>query len=498
MSDENIVKLERQLIYLFLHDKNLIEEWLDSNLKKEYFHEEHHAILNAIINSYDQNVLLTRQSFNEFIKNIRIPKDRIEQEIIFNKCYANKISENNFPLLVTKILDNYLLRITTENIKKFNINREKRNNTYALKELVNNLQDLVGDSVTKNVLYENIKNVGLDFRKYFDGIRSGEIIEDELVLCGIREIDNTMVTGYAKGTLTLFCADVSAFKSTMMLNIGLNVWKKGHNVLFVPLEMESSQMYKRALARESHVSIEKLFHPKDVNAEEVNKINEAEKKWDNYDSKFYILELPDRTKVSSIKRQIEKNIDIFYPKLVIIDYIANLVPDKKRVDRNDLEIGDMLKDLRHMGKTMGFAVVSAAQLGREALKRIRKHGSNKNKTSINSEDIQGSHAYSADADNIYAQLINSSQPDSLLDIYVVKARNGKKTFPGGNIKASLDISPEIGLIKSQDDFTSPEEGLLASILEKTEETTPTNDMGNSDLFGDVLEDIDDDSINEMF
>ena len=52
-----------------------------------------------------------------------------------------------------------------------------------------------------------------------------------------------------------------------------------------------------------------------------------------------------------------------------------------------------------IGKALDFAVISGAQLGRDALKRIRKDGANKDKPTINSEDIRGSHEYAADADN---------------------------------------------------------------------------------------------------
>ena len=143
-----------------------------------------------------------------------------------------------------------------------------------------------------------------------------------------------------------------------------------------------------------------------------------------------------------------KHIEIFSPKLVVIDYVANLEADKNRYGRNDLEIGDMLKSMRRSGKDLDFAILTAAQLGREALKRIRKTGSNKEKTSINSEDIRGSHEYSADADNIYAQLKSTSQPNELLDLYCVKSRNGPTTFEDGSIRATLDIRPEFGLISS--------------------------------------------------
>jgi len=453
MSKE-ILETERQLIYLFLHHKNLVEDWFESNLKVEHFHLEHQTILQSIRNSYDQDTLLTRKKFQKFIEKIKIPSERIEQEQTFNKCLRSIANENDFPLFVHQISENYVLRKTSENLKRFSQEKEQKGNVPAVKELVNNLQDLITNSASKYIpIFENISDYADKFHERIEGILSGKIKEEEKLLSGIKEIDETMVTGFMRGTLTLFCADVGAFKSTILLNIALNIWKNGHNVLFVPLEMTGEQMYTRALARESKVHSDKLYNIPTLNNDERIKLDEAKKQWLNLNSKFYILELPERTSVSSIRRQIDKHIDIFKPRLVVIDYIANLTPDTRRSDRNDLEIGDMLKDLRQMGKTLDFAVVSAAQLGREALKRIRRAGASRDKASINSEDIRGSHEYAADSDNIYAQLINTSQPDGLLDLYVVKARQGKKIFSNNKLRATLEVNPEIGLIKTQGDYS---------------------------------------------
>jgi hypothetical protein len=161
-----------------------------------------------------------------------------------------------------------------------------------------------------------------------------------------------------------------------------------------------------------------------------------------------MMEEPGNTTVVKIQRQIERNIELIKPKLVVIDYVANLEAHRNRYGRNDLEIGDMLKTMRQMGKDLNFAVLSAAQLGREALKRVRKSTGDRDKTSINSEDIRGSHEYSADADNIFAQLKHVQQPGALLDIFCVKSRNGPTTFENGKIRATLEILPEFGLITS--------------------------------------------------
>ena len=283
--------------------------------------------------------------------------------------------------------------------------------------------------------------------------------------------------------------NIVTHNSTIMLNVGLNIWKMGHNVLFVPIEMAREQMHIRALSRESKVLSEKIFNPTTLTKEDLGKIDQASKNWDAHKGKFFVLQMPDGTTVSAIKRQIEKYIDIFKPKVVIIDYVANLEVEHRRGDRNDLEIGEMLNKLRQTGKTMKFAVISAAQIGREALKRIRKAGVTKDVTAINSEDIRGAHDYSMYADNIYAQLIHKSQPDSLLDIYVVKARNGKKFFSGGKLKATLSITPEIGLIESCEDYKYEDNGEMDEMFEKKDDDSMFKDDEEDKVSDETFDDL---------
>jgi len=224
------------------------------------------------------------------------------------------------------------------------------------------------------------------------------------------------------------------------------------------------------------------------------------------------MEQPGKTTVSSIQRQIERNIEKFQPRLVVIDYVANLAPDRQRSERNDLEIGDMLKAMRQMGKTMNFAVVSAAQLGRDALKRIRKAGASKDKAAINSEDIRGSHEYAADADNIYAMLKHIPQPNHYLELFCVKSRNGPTIFKNEKMKALLRVFPEYGLITSQECTYGEGEGdpitdesFLEDMADKSADSIPvvgkdtifdeTEDWGSWDEGG--LDDLVGETVTEL-
>ena len=451
----DIVKTEEEFIYILLHNKNYVNEFLDSNLVIEHFNEEYQFILNCIIDSYDLNVLLTREAFKEKIKIFTSPKDRIAQEMRFNTCYVSKTSFDNFPVLTNKIFDYNIDNSVNNGLKYFGDNF-KKNKITAINNLVDRFQNILYSStpIGEKLYYNDVRVLSKDNIQYIRDVRDGKIKEKERILTGIKEIDDTMVTGLERGTLTLFCSDVGHFKSSIMMNIGLNVWESGHNVLFIPLEMDKDQIWKRMISRDSRVPCELITKDiKGLTNANFEKIINLEKKWGERKSQFYLMQEPERTTVENIRRHIERHINIFKPELVVIDYVANLEAHTKRYGRNDLEIGDMLKQMRHMGKISGFAVISAAQLGREFLKKLRVAGANRDKTAVHSEDIRGSHEYSADADCIYAQMKSVSQPDELLDIFCVKTRSGKTTFLNGNIRATLEVKPEIYLIRSQsDDF----------------------------------------------
>ena len=461
--NENILKKEKQFIYLLLKNKEFVSDYVESVLSPECFHLEHQNILRAIEDAYEKDVLLTRNGYSHFIGQFKSPKERMAEETSFNSCLASVSRPDDMPLLINAIFEDFLLRKTGDYINDFKNGIKGEGVMTSFKGLVDGLQNLSIDSESSKgkSVYGDIGFLSQEHFAYKEKVRSGEIKTPPRVLCGIKEIDETMGTGFAPGTMSLVCADVGGFKSMMMMNLGLNVWEQGYNVLFVPIEMPKEQCFERMWARQSNIPQENI-QKADYTDEESDKLKSVIDKFENSDHKFYVMQVPGDTTVSVIERQVKKYHDIFKPQLVVVDYIDNLESDKAR-DRHDLEISDMLQKLRTMGRDLGFGVLSGAQLGRDALKRIRKAGSSKEGTSVNSEDLRGAHSFAMDSDYILAQVPNQAQPESLLDIYVVKARNGKKVFPNGHMKASLEIYPEVQLIKSISDFDMSDDAILDKI-----------------------------------
>jgi replicative DNA helicase len=472
--EENILKTEKRFIYLLLKNKNLVSEWMESNLKKEHFDIQHRAILIAILDSFDKGVLLTRKSFMSFVERTKVPRDRISQELTFNECLYLKASVDDFPLLLNQILEYYLLKVSTRCIKDFSETVKKKGVQSAIQQLSTNMQGLSIDFAyhENDIFYDDIRSLSDEFIKNIEGIRDGTITAPPKILCGIKEIDDTLGNGLAPGELTLFCADVGGFKSMIMLNIALNVWEMGYDVLIVPIEMRKESTYHRAISRQASVDNTKFKNPILLSQEEKDRVDKAVYAWNNFeDSKIYILDTSMEMTVSFIERQIKKHISEFKPQLVVIDYTDNLEPDKNRGERVDIEVRDMLKRLRTAGKDLGFHIVSAAQLGKEALKKVKQdRNSRQGGSPLSSVDIRGAHSFAMYADTVYGQLPNVSQPQGLLDLFVIKSRHGKASFANGTQKATLEVYPEVSLIRSQQDLDIPQEAddVLDTIFDEEE------------------------------
>jgi len=490
------VKTEQSFIALLLRYKDLVDDWIRSPLEVECFEECHIPILEAIRYSFSNNVLLTKASYIEFLR--KKGKNKVEisnQEIFFTRFMAavSRASKDDFPTLKEKIMSSYLMDNARVSIEEFVKNSKEKDSLYSLKKLYNRIGDLVSDNTSDTTsAYINARDY---VKTYTSEVMADSLREDDpRLLTGIKEIDETMDTGLTPGDITLFCSDVGGGKSTIMQNVGMNVWlHSNQNVLFVPLEMAKKLVMHKMFARETSINSRLFSCPRLLNEEQKKKITEFSNFWENKEGgQWYWLDVSNRIPVSIIRRQIEKHVEIFQPKLIIVDYVAGLVPEKgSQTERNDLQIGDMLKDMKAMGMPgastkEGFHVISAAQIGREALKRIRKMGVSK--TSFYSEDLRGSHELSADASNIYAQMPDESNPNQL-NFYCIKTRMGAKVFPNGTPRAVLDWTPEYSLIKSKErNWSSSDKEEIVAMVNETqtdleEEISVEDSIGSVSLGG---------------
>lgn len=499
MKIEDRLKAERDFISLLLKHKDIVDEWMESGIDVSYFHEDHKLILTAIQFAFSNDVILTKKSYLSWLQQHAPSKAQISSyETQFAKILHSRATRDDHPMLKDSIVDNFV----TTNVVQFMDEYTKdtkggRRGSFAASDLAKKLGGLVEDSsVEEHLIYEPVSTYAQDF---FDMMvkRKDQPEEENRIKCGIKEIDETMGVGFAPGEMTLFCADVGNFKTTIMMNVAANIWRRGYNVLFVPLEMTREMMYQKFLSRETKIDFNKLIDPFKLSEKEWTtleaKTNHIEKQVDN---QFYIMEKPTVT-TSNLRRVIEKHADTFKPHVVVVDYIGLMSPEPgQSKDRHDLLIGDMLKTLRTLGKPNslydhGFHTISGVHIGREALKRARR--TDADKVGFFSEDLSQSSQYSNDATNIYAQMKDPSQPDSRLNFYCIKSRFGKTSFGNGENRTVLSVRPEINLIESiNDEWMKAEQ---SNMLQMSEEVEAIGD--DFDLI-DGMDDDDDGSMQAAY
>jgi len=267
--------------------------------------------------------------------------------------------------------------------------------------------------------------------------------------CGIQAID-LKTQGFRPGQLTVFVGYHGGYKTTTMLNVGYGLWENGSNVLYVSLEMEPQIVQTKLLCRgtKGQISYSRVYNGGIIEPCDFDRLGELttkmadptlskeeqesakaqyielsarlkDKNKDNADltianqffeemakrkNKFVVATIgqSEKMKLSQLERWLFEQSTMFKPDVVILDYLDLLSPEVVNPNRLDVGFGDICKMARQMGKNMGFSAITAAQMKRGAVERLRKTGlDSPEKAQFGTDDISGSGQIGADADNAF-------------------------------------------------------------------------------------------------
>jgi replicative DNA helicase len=459
------IEIQEKIINLLINDHNLVNTFVANKLEPENFDPKYRPVLYAVHNAHTQSVRLTENGFVDFVertvvdgsyakwteKKVDGPKQPImaERALFLNVSKFIRATKDDFELYLKQFKEISSREKANQLFEKYQTN--VKNGTFfdAVSGLAEGLTGLSNQNSTSKAQMIFVDKSSQAFMQSLKDKRENPV---ELLLTGIPELDESISVGLTPGSLTLFVADVGGYKSTMMLNVGLNVFKRSKkSVLFVSLEMPEHMVKCKIISRETGVHFDKIVNPQKLSDAEMQRIEDEWAKW-NFEHKFVILDASDdRLSVADIKFEIEKNIAFFKPDVVIVDYITILAPEKWYIKQQSHEwVGHMCKGLRQLGRKHKFAVISAAQLGRDAIKRLKTQ--KEGQQTVGSEDLRGSHEFSADSDGIYVLVPHPNQPNQKIQLFCAKSRYGKKTF-NGSTRAILDVNADIGRITGSIDAT---------------------------------------------
>ncbi|MHA2279339.1 MAG: DnaB-like helicase C-terminal domain-containing protein [Promethearchaeota archaeon] len=344
---------------------------------------------------------------------------QVYHDCMYGVHYSN--TKENFDLLKRQLIDAVVHRKGLEALKKFNENVPKMGYLEATRQFQEELGAAVDFTIVKKSAFMTLDEVK---QEYLSRLEAKMHEKEELIKCKIPEIDEAMNVGFKPGHTTLVVAATGCHKTNLMLNIALNIFGRGHNVLFLPLEMDWEDFVNRIIANVADISYKNLLNPKLLTQDEYKKVKEAKAWLDHNDRKFALLDVDEQISVPVLRREIERRANYFKPRLVVVDYLGLLKTQLTFGQRHDLALGELTKDLKFMGKKFGFHILTAAQLGRADIKRLREEGS---EAQLDSTAVKGSQEVSADVEFIIA-LTKVLDEDDRLKLHWIKSRYGPSGF----------------------------------------------------------------------
>ena len=422
-NSDNFLITEQKIINLLLNDKRVVDDLLNNKIIPDHFSDRHQFLIKCIFQEYlDSNSsfprLLTRSSYEHYLKGKFGNSGEVLTHLkTYDTCVLKAVAESDdIGTLKIELINGYSMRCSQRAFEQYEKNLSIKGSYISTQELAEKLNEITTISSSRKSTFTTIVESKEEYLQYKKEQRENP---SKIIKTGIDEFDAAMVGGMAPQTLTLIVADAGTGKTSCMLNIGLGVAKCGHNVLFVSLEMSRFRLIDRIVSNISGIHFGKICQPEEMNEQEYEEFQKSFDYWNDIKGNFAILDSVDRVSVSSLKREIELHSMVYKPEVVIVDYIGIVKPEARYKDRNDIELGEISKELRFLGKKYDFGVLSACQLNREAIRRMKKT----KETLAGSEDLRGSGELGNDADFIFA--LFPTEEGNRLKGQTIKSRYGK-------------------------------------------------------------------------
>lgn len=405
-------------------------DYFDSNILKIIF-----GVMSSYVSAYSQ-VLDKSQLLIEMASIVESRGYSSEIEKSINKeisdIYNTNINSEQY------IINQFLEFVRFQEVKNAilqsaNILADSRDYDKVFK-LIENAVAVGGDS-KEGLCWGNVLDV-------IDTIKE-KYKKTNLVKTGFESFDNLFLGGFAKKEVHTISAPPKSGKSTLAVNIGINVLRQGKNVFHITLEMPDEEIMYKYLIRASRTSYREILS---LSKEDIkNKIRSFSKMnpnlFINYWPEKSINTLTIRSWISRV--MIDKGVK---PDFVIIDYDDCLIPTSGRKEDMYNESGDIYSDLIKLAVYFDVPILTFSQPNKASWNKIKEEGL------IYSEDLAHSARKSHRATSISS--MNFAQGANRGILYVDRTRRG---IDGVEIPLVRDLSK--ALIKEAKDDVYQNNGL---------------------------------------
>lgn len=291
-----------------------------------------------------------------------------------------------------------------------------------VEESIQELEGMFAQFLQQRVLDNKIDSTFESFKEFIANL-DNKIDEVDGVKSGFLDLD--LMLHRLEG-LVIVAARPGMGKTAFSINVARNVADE-HNVLFFSIEQSREQIFERLLAAESEVGLEDIRTGAFVNSpSDYEKISKAKENLKKILEKIHIDDKADipTSYITSVARQ--KKYEWGELGLIVVDYLHLVKQNgKQTVDA----LGDIVKELRALGKELDCPVLLLSQLSRA--NEQRTEGKVKNRRP-ELTDLRSSGEIEQSADVViflyrdgYYHMSSASDSEAA-EVIIKKHRNGRQ------------------------------------------------------------------------
>lgn len=180
--------------------------------------------------------------------------------------------------------------------------------------------------------------------------------EAETVLSGYHSIDEA-TDGFEKGDLITIGARPSVGKSAFVLQMAVQMIRKGKSVAYYNLEMPQKQVKQRLVSYLSGLPLSLVKHPSRLNDQNRAKFNIGVEELSKLKGLYLSNDLKD---IASIRRDVKNK----KPDVAIIDYLQLVKVGNRYSGNRYAEVGEVSHALKNLAMEMNIPVIVLVQLNR--------------------------------------------------------------------------------------------------------------------------------------
>jgi len=348
--------LEEAVLGAIMLERNAFKEVSDTLNADDFYVDAHSRIYNAI------DILYTNKKAIDILTVTNQLKSTNELEIVGGAYYISKLtnrvaSSANILFHADIVLQKAMLRrqisINTEFIKGcFESDADPSLLIDAQKSMLSNIERYNGGSIdATNRMKETMDSV---YKAKDNGGISG-------VPSGFSKLDS-FLGGLAGGDYIVIGARSGSFKSAVVLTMQHKLSEMNVATLMFQMEMTNAQIGVREISIKSGVPIQNIKRAKLSEAEwidvhkAVGKVSESSVK----------IDTEPRLKIRTIKSRIQKAIDEFKVRVIVIDYLNLCDLEQSKHGNREQAVAAHSAEMKSIAKELDVSIIELVQFNKEA------------------------------------------------------------------------------------------------------------------------------------